>query len=58
MFNWYLTIKKYYDKGLWTQKMVGDGVYAGKITVDEYKGITGEDYVEPEVAPFNNTSSI
>lgn len=51
--NWYATIKRFYDKGLWTKKMVGDGVFAGKITEEEYKQITGEDYLKPDVDPFN-----
>lgn len=51
-------IKRYYDLGLWTKKMVGDGVYAGKITAEQYKEITGEEYEAPEVAPFSYKESI
>lgn len=51
--DWYATIKRMYDRGYWTKEMVGDGVYAGKITAEQYKTITGEEYVAPEIAPFN-----
>lgn len=36
-------VKKYYEKGYWTKKMVRNAVNRW-ITVDEYKIITGEDY--------------
>lgn len=38
-------IKSYFDRGLWTAEMVSNAVVKGKITVDEYKQITGLDYV-------------
>lgn len=38
-------IKTYYDKKFWTKKMVGDAVKMKKITAEQYKEITGEDYV-------------
>lgn len=38
-------IKSYFDRGLWTAEMVSNGVVKGKITADEYKQITGLDYV-------------
>ena len=38
------TIKKYFDKGLWTEAMVGNAVGKGKITAGEYETITGEKY--------------
>ncbi len=44
MANWFDRIKKYYDAGLWTEKMVGNAVVKKKITVEQYKEITGEDY--------------
>lgn len=53
MFDWYATIKRFYDRGLWTQQMVGDAVFAGKITEKQYTEITGEEYVEPGIAPFS-----
>mgnify|MGYP001183420465 FL=1 len=44
MTNWFDRIKKYYDAGLWTEKMVGNAVTKKKITSDQYKEITGDDY--------------
>ena len=41
MFN---KIKTYYEKGFWTKKMVGDAVEKKRITEEEYKIITGDDY--------------
>jgi len=38
-------IKSYFDRGLWTAEMVANAVVKGKITADEYKQITGLDYV-------------
>lgn len=40
----YQTIKKNYDKGLWTAAMVKMAVRKGIITKEEYREITGEDY--------------
>lgn len=37
-------IKKWYSK-LWTLEMVKNAVIKGVITADEFKEITGEDYV-------------
>lgn len=51
--DWFATIKRMYDRKLWTKQQVGDGVYAGKITPEQYTEITGEVYVAPEVAPFS-----
>jgi len=42
---WFTRIKRFYDAGLWTKEMVGDGVIAGKITAEQYFTITGEVYV-------------
>lgn len=44
MVNWFDRIKKYYDADLWSKKMVGNAVVKGKITAEQYKKITGEDY--------------
>ena len=41
-------VKKYYDMGLYTKKVVADFVKKGKLTPEEYKLITGDDYVAPE----------
>lgn len=40
----YNKIKKWYDEGIWTKSMVRDAVVKGKITAEEYKDITGEEY--------------
>lgn len=40
----YEKIKEYYDKGLWNKTMVRNAVVKGKITAEQYKSITGEDY--------------
>ena len=37
-------IKKWYESGMWTKKMVRNAVIKGKITDDEYTKITGEEY--------------
>lgn len=43
----YATVKKFYDRGLWTKKMVWNAV--GRwITEAEYKEITGEEYSAEE----------
>lgn len=38
-------LKGYYEEGLWTKKQIGDAVAKGWITAEEYREITGEDYV-------------
>lgn len=40
----YQKIKKYYEAGLWNKEMVANAVVKGKITAEQYKEITGEDY--------------
>ena len=40
----YKTIKRYYDKGLYTKEDVASFVYAGLLSPLEYKQITGEDF--------------
>ena len=37
--NWFEKIKKYYDAGLWTGKMVGNAVAKRKITAEQYKDL-------------------
>lgn len=37
------TIKRNYDRKLWTKAMVAMAVKKGVITAEEYKEITGED---------------
>lgn len=40
----YKKIKKYYDMGLYNDKMVADFVVKGQITSEEYELITGQPY--------------
>ncbi len=44
---WFDRIKRFYDQGLWTKEMVVDAVRVGKITVEQNKEVTGEDYPTP-----------
>lgn len=39
------TIKRNYERKLWNKQMVKTAVKKGVITREEYKKITGEDYV-------------
>ena len=45
MSKWSEKIKGWYETGLWTKWMVKNAVVKEKITADEYKEITGEDYI-------------
>jgi len=38
------TVKRYYDKGIYTAENVAVFVRAGKLTADEYMTITGTQY--------------
>lgn len=40
----FATIKKNYDRGLWSKAMVKMAVRKGVITKDQYQEITGEAY--------------
>ena len=40
----YATIKKNYDKGLWSAAMVKTAVKKGLITKEQYTEITGKEY--------------
>lgn len=40
----YNKVKKYYDDGRWTIKMVRDAVVKGWITEEEFEEITGQIY--------------
>lgn len=42
----YRLVYKYYHKGLWNIQQVANAVKKGWITPEEFKMITGEDYVE------------
>lgn len=43
----FATVKKYYPK-YWNIDMVRNAVVKGWITAEEFKEITGEDYVAPD----------
>ncbi|MCY9052438.1 XkdX family protein [Bacillus spizizenii] len=45
--DWYNSIKGWYERGYWTKEMVAEAVQYGKITPEQYKEITGEDYPTP-----------
>ncbi len=42
-------VKKYYDKGLWSKRMIGNAVEKNWITAEEYEMIVGEPYAADEV---------
>ncbi|MDU6113836.1 MAG: XkdX family protein [Paeniclostridium sordellii] len=42
--NWYEKINYYYKEKLWTIDQVKVGVERDKITQEQFKEITGEDY--------------
>ena len=44
MSKYYERIKAYYEAGYWNKYMVANAVKKGKITAEEYKRITGEEY--------------
>lgn len=44
--DWFATIKRFYDAGLWPIEWVKDAVRIGTITEAEYEEITGEVYAE------------
>ena len=46
--DWYATIKRFHERKLWDDSRVADAVVAKKITEEEYKVITGKDYVAAE----------
>lgn len=44
-------VKKNYDRKLWNKEMVKIAVVKGVITSEQYKEITGDDYVAPTTIP-------
>ncbi|PAK28396.1 XkdX family protein [Bacillus velezensis] len=56
MIDWFSDIKYFYEKKLWTKKQVFD-VVGKRITPEQYKEITGEEYIEgsppTETAPLS-----
>lgn len=53
--DWYNSIKGWYERGYWTKEMVAEAVQYGKITPEQYKEITGEDYPTPSEGPSGAT---
>ena len=45
----YVLVKKYYDKGLWTEVAVHNAVMKAWITAEEYEMIVGTPYEQEEV---------
>lgn len=43
--NWFEKIKRYYNKGIYTNEEVKVFVKGNKITEEQYKEITGEEYL-------------
>ena len=41
----YDIIKRYYDKGYYTKAHIAAFVAAGALTTEQYKSITGDDYI-------------
>ena len=41
---WFTRIKKFFEQNLWTKEQVKEAVDLNKITKEEYKKITGEEY--------------
>lgn len=42
--DWYAKIKSFYDRKLWSIEQVKIAVEKEKITSEQYKTITGQDY--------------
>lgn len=42
--DWFETIKRYFDAGLYTKEQVAVFVVKGKITAEQYEQITGDVY--------------
>ncbi len=40
----FATIKRYYDRGIWSKEMIAKAVKLGHITSSEYEEICGEPY--------------
>lgn len=47
----YEMVKRNYDRKLWNKEMVKIAVVKGVITSEQYKEITGDDYVAPTTIP-------
>lgn len=42
--DWFKKIDNYYKEGLWTIEMIKNAVIRNKITEEQFKEITGQDY--------------
>jgi len=42
--SWFEKVKFYYERGLWDIERVKNAVIKGKITAEQFKEITGQDY--------------
>lgn len=49
-FPTYDSIKKFYDNKNWTLDQVQTAVTLNRLTADQYKTITGQDYVDPNAS--------
>lgn len=49
--NWFRTVKRYFDLGIYTVENVRLFVEAGRITKEQFKEITGEDF-DPVAQPM------
>ncbi|PEY37197.1 XkdX family protein [Bacillus cereus] len=47
--DFYAIAKRYYNKGFYSKNDVGIFVKAGKITMEQYTEITGEEYQEAQM---------
>ena len=51
----YETIKKNYERKLWNDNMLAIAVFKDFITPEDYKTLTGNDYVEPTNVPVSES---
>lgn len=54
----YEIVKKNYDKKLWNKQMVAIAVVKNVITSEQYKTITGEEYVQPQSIPKSTQQTV
>ena len=47
--NWFEKIKRYYDKGIYINDEVKVFVKGNKITEEQYKEITGDNYISKQM---------
>lgn len=51
----YETIKRNYERKLWNNNMLAISVFKGFITSEDYKNLTGDEYVEPTNVPVSES---